>query len=189
MASSAEDLGQRVYAMIAVDRGPIEYAHEGWEQQSKTPLSAFELNIRDWSLMLGLAYAIARGEDPYAPDDATAEKAIEAARAAWNRFDPALATVKRYENAEAVSLMAMDDLRTDDVKLMEALLQGEGPELAWRLAEIAGVDGAYAEEVLARMADWTPVDGDPSYPVIRRSDLGPDVYEAIEDSAREGKRA
>jgi hypothetical protein len=28
-------------------------------------------------------------------------------------------------------------------------------------------------------------DGDTDYPIIRRSDLGRDVYEAIEDSARE----
>jgi hypothetical protein len=28
-------------------------------------------------------------------------------------------------------------------------------------------------------------EGDTDYPILRRFDLGPDVYEAIEDSARE----
>src|SRR5881296_2249304 len=70
-----------------------------------------------------------------------------------------------------------DELMTDDAKLMAVLLRP--PQLAqtaWWIAREAGVDPAYAEQALGRMADWTPADGDPSYSVIRRVDLGPDVY-------------
>jgi len=80
------------------------------------------------------------------------------------------------------------DFMTDDVKLVSVLLRDQLAHHAWWVAEQAGVDEDYAEEALARMADWTQDQGDPGYPILRRFDLGPDVYEAIEDSAREWKR-
>lgn len=77
--------------------------------------------------------------------------------------------------------MADDDwLMTDDAKLCDVLLRSGLAESAWRVAEQAGVDQEYAERALRRMADSS------DWPILRRRDLGSDVYEAIEDSAREG---
>lgn len=69
------------------------------------------------------------------------------------------------------------DLMTNDAKLIAALLRSERAEPAWRVAEMAGVNEAYASEALARMTE-----GDGDYPILRRRDLGPDVYQATEDS-------
>lgn len=69
-----------------------------------------------------------------------------------------------------------DDLMTDDAKLISALARLGGPHAPWFVAEASGVDLDYAERALARMAD----DLDGGYPVLRRVDLGPDVYEVLE---------
>jgi hypothetical protein len=72
------------------------------------------------------------------------------------------------------------DLMTDDAKLIAALLRSGLAHDARDVAEMAGVEEAYAIEALARMTERHT-----DYPILRRRDLGPDVYEAIEDSARE----
>ena len=85
--------------------------------------------------------------------------------------------------------MDTDDLMaTDDLKLIDFLLRDGLPHDAWWIAREAGVDYAYARRALRRMAAWTPDDGDPAYPILARPDLGSDVYEATEDSAREWTR-
>ena len=82
----------------------------------------------------------------------------------------------------------MENFMSDDAKLVDVLLRDQAAHPAWWVAEQAAVDRSYAEEALARMADWTPADGDPPYPIVRRRDLGPHHYEAIEDSARQWRR-
>jgi hypothetical protein len=77
-------------------------------------------------------------------------------------------------------------LLTDDVKLMDALLRIDRAEPAWRVAERAGVDPDYATGALRRMSGVDAFEPN-DYPVLHRSDLGPDVYEATEDSSREGR--
>jgi serine/threonine protein kinase HipA of HipAB toxin-antitoxin module len=80
-------------------------------------------------------------------------------------------------------------MATDDLKLIDFLLREDGrPHDARTIAREASVDYAYAKRALRRMAAWTPDDGDPAYPILARPDLGSDVYEAIEDSAREWTR-
>lgn len=75
------------------------------------------------------------------------------------------------------------DFRTDDAKLFGLLLRSGIAWSAFAAARETDVDPEYAEQALAQMAapesDWQ---------VIRRFDLGPDVYEAITDDAREGER-
>lgn len=66
---------------------------------------------------------------------------------------------------------------SDDVKLLDYLLRTGIANTAWWVAHETGVDPEYAEQALAEMADATD---DPPYPVVRRRDLGPDVYEAVE---------
>lgn len=67
---------------------------------------------------------------------------------------------------------------TDDAKLLAVLLESGLAETASSVGRDAGVDPAYAEQALARMAD--EINPDPPYPIVRRFDLGPDVYEAVQ---------
>ncbi len=49
-------------------------------------LSPFELDCRDWGFAFGVAYGIARGEDPFEADHQVAERALQAARTAFLRW-------------------------------------------------------------------------------------------------------
>jgi hypothetical protein len=49
-------------------------------------LTAFEADCRDWGFTFGVAYGIARGEDPYESDDRVCERALMAAREVFSRF-------------------------------------------------------------------------------------------------------
>jgi hypothetical protein len=77
-----------------------------------------------------------------------------------------------------------NELMTDDAKLVTALMRSGRAESAWEIAEQAGVDLEYAKQALARMADAIPPDPDAEWPIRRRRDLGPDVYQVVEDDAR-----
>ena len=82
--------------------------------------------------------------------------------------------------------MAIDqeDGLSDDARLIAALLRIERPQTAWTIARLAKVNVGYAQEALDRMADWTLDQGDAVYAVVRRRDLGSDVYQAIDNSPR-----
>jgi hypothetical protein len=65
---------------------------------------------------------------------------------------------------------------------MAALVRIERPQTVWTIGRLAKVNVGYAQEALPRMADWKPDQGDAVYAVVRRRDLGSDVYQAIEES-------
>ena len=69
---------------------------------------------------------------------------------------------------------------TDDARIVAALLRSGGAETAWSVARKTGLDEAVVVAALRRMTADTTND----YPVLPRWDLGPDVYEATEDSDR-----
>lgn len=71
------------------------------------------------------------------------------------------------------------DIATDDAKLLNVLAGEDLAHPAWWFAERAGVSQEYAELALARMADESGR-ADPPFPLVRRPDLGPDVYERTE---------
>ncbi len=48
-------------------------------------LSDFEMDCRDWGFAFGVAYAIARSEDPFESNHSVCERAIVAAREAFSR--------------------------------------------------------------------------------------------------------
>jgi hypothetical protein len=55
--------------------------------RAPTPgLTDFEADCRDWGFVFGLAYGIARGEEPYESDDSVCERAMTAAREVFSRF-------------------------------------------------------------------------------------------------------
>jgi hypothetical protein len=49
-------------------------------------LTEFEADCRDWGFVFGLAYGIARGEEPYESDDSVCDRAMTAAREVFSRF-------------------------------------------------------------------------------------------------------
>jgi hypothetical protein len=52
-------------------------------------LTAFEADCRDWGFTFGVAYGIARGEDPYESEDRVCERALTTAREVFSRFSQA----------------------------------------------------------------------------------------------------
>jgi len=52
-------------------------------------LTQFEMDCRDWGFTFGVAYGIARGEEPYESDDSVCERAMTAAREVFTRFSRA----------------------------------------------------------------------------------------------------
>lgn len=81
------DLAQRVYEIGAAERSAIDAASSEFGMPKGDDLSAFELDLRDWSVLFGLAYGIARGEDPYESNSSVARRAAEATRIAWQRWN------------------------------------------------------------------------------------------------------
>ena len=49
-------------------------------------LTEFEQDIRDWGVMIGVAYGIARADDPFESRESVLERAQEAAQAAYCAF-------------------------------------------------------------------------------------------------------
>ena len=49
-------------------------------------LTDFEMDCRDWGFVFGVAYGIARGEEPYESDSMVCERAMVAAREVFSRF-------------------------------------------------------------------------------------------------------
>jgi hypothetical protein len=82
--------------------------------------------------------------------------------------------LEAYELEEARETPLAEFL-TDDAKLILAALRSGVAETAPSLAAQAGVEERYAVEALKRMTE-----GDTEYPILRRPDLGPDTYEAVE---------
>jgi hypothetical protein len=65
---------------------------------------------------------------------------------------------------------------------MAAMVRIERPQTAWTIGRLAKVNVGYAQEALDRMADCRVAQGDAVYVVVRRRDLGSDVYQAIVSS-------
>jgi hypothetical protein len=49
-------------------------------------LGQFEMDCRDWRMAFGVAYGIARGEDPYESQVSVCRRALDAARDAFTRW-------------------------------------------------------------------------------------------------------
>jgi hypothetical protein len=100
-------LAEKVYAALADDHGFGEFA-EPQEIVGAYPttgggyLTDFELDCRGWGLAVGIAYGIARGEDVYEPERSVCERALAAAREAYERFGgPEFFTAEAYREDRA----------------------------------------------------------------------------------------
>lgn len=81
--------------MTLADRVLAQINDAGLALDHKPPmpdLSQFELNCVDIGVLYGIAWAFARGEDPYEPARSVGPKAQSAARQAWQRWsgDPSI---------------------------------------------------------------------------------------------------
>ena len=95
-------LAEKVYAALADDHGFGDFA-DAYETVGAYPktdggyLTEFELDCRGWGLAVGIAYGIARGEDPYEGERSVCERALIAAREAYERFGgPEIFTAEAY---------------------------------------------------------------------------------------------
>jgi hypothetical protein len=86
-------LTEKVYGVITANRGAgpdntTNVLHQ-FPRTGGGDLSQFELDCVDWGFTFGLAYGIARAEDPFEPNASVCERALEAARAAYTRWGDA----------------------------------------------------------------------------------------------------
>ncbi len=83
-------LTEKVYGALAADHGSgawdVHRASARYPKHSGDGLTSFELECRDWGLAFGIAYGIARGEDPFEPEERVCERAMTAARDAFARW-------------------------------------------------------------------------------------------------------
>ena len=87
MATSSTEvrsLSERLYALLSGDSGPLEGRcgpeHEG------AGLTEFECDCQDLGMVYGLAWAMARTEDPFEPIASVTERAVAAASLAFIRW-------------------------------------------------------------------------------------------------------
>lgn len=74
-------LTDRVYAALAAEEHDALYiaAHAAETQTER------DLDLIDWGMAVGIAFGIARGEDPYESPEAVIARAEQAASEAWAR--------------------------------------------------------------------------------------------------------
>jgi len=79
---------EKVYNVLAADHGSGAWdVHRASARYPKGDgLTSFELDCRDWGLALGIAYGIARGEDPFEPEESVCARTMTAARDAYARW-------------------------------------------------------------------------------------------------------
>jgi hypothetical protein len=77
----------QVLAEVGSDVGhPVNVMHRFPGVPEDEVLTAFELDCKDWGFVYGMAYGIARSEDPWEADGQAAERALVAARDAFARW-------------------------------------------------------------------------------------------------------
>jgi len=105
---------EKVYTALSEEHtfgtGPLEVAGQFPRTPDERSLSQFELDCRDWGLAVGIAYGIARGEDPYEAEKSVTERALAAARdayARWGRSDIFTSLAFTNDRAERVAVEAV----------------------------------------------------------------------------------
>jgi hypothetical protein len=81
-----DTLAERVCSLIMPDLGPGDWVANHPALPEGTHLSGDELDIRDWGMIYGLAFGIARGEDAYEAVSSVGDRALRAAEAAFRRW-------------------------------------------------------------------------------------------------------
>jgi hypothetical protein len=83
-------LTEKVYTVLSEEHSnftsPVEVVAKFPRPSHDENLSQFELDCRDWGLTFGIAYGIARGEDPFEAERSVTDRALAAARDAFARW-------------------------------------------------------------------------------------------------------
>jgi hypothetical protein len=73
-------LREKLEATFESDTPPgFEWAREYAHRVPGVPMEEADLDLRDWGFYYGVAYGIARGEDPYEDNGSAAKRAFDAA--------------------------------------------------------------------------------------------------------------
>ena len=76
-------IDQRVRALVTEDTGHGPWSMVGRHPAIPDDLTEWERDLADWGLALGMAIALARGEDPYEHLISVCHRGYDAARAAF----------------------------------------------------------------------------------------------------------
>lgn len=98
---TALTLTEKVYGVLAADHGfgvsDLFHAVARYPRHGDNGLTNFEMDCRGWGLAFGIAYGIARGEDPFEPEESVSARAMTAARDAFARWgDGDIFTLEAY---------------------------------------------------------------------------------------------
>ena len=85
------DISEKVYNALAAEHGigvagPSGTAHRFPSRPHDQELTNLELDCIDWGVAFGIAYGIARGEDAFESEQSVTERALAAARIAYERW-------------------------------------------------------------------------------------------------------
>ena len=91
-ARKPETLADRVYCIVAKEPllgggGVLECCHGPIQERFGTPyMRCYDMDLIDWGLACGLAFALARLEDPCEGEESVATRAQQAAIAVFERW-------------------------------------------------------------------------------------------------------
>ena len=86
-------LTDKVYAVLrSTGSGGALYPMQAagiYPRTGEGSLTEFEMDCRDWGFVFGVAFGIARGEEPFESDHSVCERALDSAREAFGRLTSA----------------------------------------------------------------------------------------------------
>jgi hypothetical protein len=103
--SSVDELAERTYQCISRDVGALEAHSQALPDHQRGDRTIHELDLSDFAVIAGVAYAIARGEDPFEPDGSVVERAGAAAALAHDRWGQWEVTYEQDRAARPVPLI------------------------------------------------------------------------------------
>jgi hypothetical protein len=150
MAGSDMRLTDRVNTVLGAAAAPgfvdPVQAVSSYPRQREEGLTDFELDCRDWGFVFGVAYGIARGEEPYESDNSVCERAMTAAREVFSRFSASdIFTHTAYD---------LDRSHRPDPRALEAA--GQEPDQQPALEE-EQVDERPAQRVREPVPEYVPI--------------------------------
>lgn len=79
-------LAEKVYGLLALEGFQDPQTFMGPKAPKGEYFSELEQDLANWGLTFGMAYGIARGEDPYEDAQRVGERSLQAATEAYKRF-------------------------------------------------------------------------------------------------------
>jgi hypothetical protein len=82
---SADELAEAVYQCISSEHDALDAFKKALPEHQAGYRTLHELDFADFALTVGIAYGIARGEDPYESAESVTTRAAAAATTVWER--------------------------------------------------------------------------------------------------------